>query len=238
MVRQYLPSNSLFSAASTVLEIAPGFGRWTSFLLEHCETLTAVDVAPKCTEACRERFADYPQARFETNDGQTLPMVEDQSIDFAFSFDSLVHVESDVLMGYLAELARTLKPEGVAFLHHSNYGSYRRSAHAFAPLQTTLDRLPGVARAALMRTGVYRGAHWRAASVSASDFAELCEAAGLRCVGQELVNWEGGVVLLDSMSVVTQPGSRWDHPHTAVKNRLFRLEARSIRRSGSLYSPP
>jgi ubiquinone/menaquinone biosynthesis C-methylase UbiE len=230
-IRRFLP-------ASAVLEIAPGFGRWTEFLLEHCDTLTAVDVASKCVEGCRERFAHYPQARFETNDGQSLPMVEEESIDFAFSFDSLVHVESDVLIGYLAELARTLKPEGVAFLHHSNYGSYRRSAHAFAPLQTTLDRLPAVGRAGLMRTGVYRGAHWRASSVSASSFAELSEAAGLHCVGQELVNWEGGVVLLDSMSVVTRPGSRWDRPNSVVKNRLFRLEARSIRRSGSVYSLP
>ena len=230
-IRRFLP-------ASAVLEIAPGFGRWTEFLLEHCDTLTAVDVASKCVEGCRERFAHYPQARFETNDGHSLPMVEDESIDFAFSFDSLVHVESDVLIGYLAELARTLKPEGVAFLHHSNYGSYRRSAHAFAPLQTTLDRLPAVARAGLMRTGVYRGAHWRASSVSASGFAELSEAAGLHCVGQELVNWEGGVVLLDSMSVVTRPGSHWDRPNCVVKNRLFRLEARSIRTSGSVYSLP
>jgi hypothetical protein len=89
-----------------------------------------------------------------------------------------------------------------------------------------------------MRMGVYRGAHWRASSVSASGFAELSAAAGLRCVGQELVNWEGGVVLLDSMSVVTRPGSRWDHPVTVVKNRLFRLEARSIRKSGSANSLP
>jgi len=224
-----------FLPASAVLEIAPGFGRWTEFLLEQCDTLIAVDVASKCIDACRERFADYPQARFETNDGESLPMVDDGSIDFAFSFDSLVHVESDVLAGYLTELARTLKPDGVAFLHHSNYGSYQRSAHAFAPLQTTLDRLPTMARAGLMRTGVYRGAHWRAPSVSASRFAELSEAAGLHCAGQELVNWEGGVVLLDSMSVVTRPGSRWDHPYRVVKNRLFRLEARSIRKSGSLY---
>ena len=230
-IRRFLP-------ASAVLEIAPGFGRWTAFLLEQCESLIAVDVAPKCTEGCRERFASYPQARFETNDGHSLPMVEDHSIDFAFSFDSLVHVESDVMIGYLAELARTLKPEGVAFLHHSNYGSYRRSVRAFAPMQTTLDRLPAVARAGLMRMGVHRGAHWRAQSVSASGFAELSEAAGLRCVGQELVNWEGGVLLLDSMSVVTQPGSRWDHPHSPVKNRFFRLEARSIRKSGSVYSLP
>jgi SAM-dependent methyltransferase len=233
-----LPRIHRFLPASAILEIAPGFGRWTEFLLEHCETLIAVDVAPKCTEGCRERFADRPHVRFETNDGRTLPMVDDNSIDFAFSFDSLVHVESDVLVSYLAELARTLKPEGVAFLHHSNYGSYRRSATAFAPLQTSLDRLPTAARAGLMRMGIYRGAHWRASTVSASNFAELSEAAGLRCVGQELVNWEGGVVLLDSMSIVTRPGSRWDRPHSVVKNRLFRLEARSIRTSGSIYSHP
>ena len=227
-----------FLPASAVLEIAPGFGRWTHFLLQYCERLTAVDVAPKCIESCRERFAGYRQARFETNDGQSLPMVEDESIDFAFSFDSLVHVESDALKGYLAELARTLKPEGVAFLHHSNYGSYMRSTQACAPLQTTIDRLPAVVRAGLMRMGVYRGAHWRASSVSASGFAELSGAAGLHCVGQELVNWEGGVVLLDTMSVLTRPGSRWDRPNNVVKNRLFRLEARAVRKSGSVYSLP
>lgn len=217
------------------MEIAPGFGRWTQFLLDHCDTLVGVDLASKCVEACRERFADVPRARFEVNDGRTLPTVGDESVDFAFSFDSLVHVESDVLVSYLAELARTLKPDGVAFLHHSNYGSYQRSSTALAPLQTTFDRLPVPARAALLRLGAYRGEHWRSSSVSAPGFVELCDAAGLRCVGQELVNWEGGVVLLDSFSVVARPASRWDHPNRVVKNRLFRLEARSIRTSGSIY---
>jgi SAM-dependent methyltransferase len=231
-----LPRIRRFLPASAILEIAPGFGRWTEFLLGHCDSLIAVDVAEKCTEACRRRFADFPQARFETNDGRTLPMVEDASIDFAFSFDSLVHVEADALAGYLSELARTLKPDGVAFLHHSNYGSYQRSATTLAPLQPVFDKLPVAARAGLLRLGVYRGSHWRAPSVSAAGFADLCEAAGLRCVSQELVNWEGGVVLLDSMSVVTRPGSRFDHPSKVVKNRLFRLEARSIRTSGSQYT--
>ena len=137
-----------FLPAASILEIAPGFGRWTEFLLEHCNTLVGVDVTPKCIEACRVRFADRPGARFEVNDGVTLPMVADGSIDFAFSFDSLVHVEIEVLSGYLDELARVLTSEGVAFLHHSNYGTYRRSAHALAPLQSSLDRLPVPARAA------------------------------------------------------------------------------------------
>ena len=102
-----------FLPAAAILEIAPGFGRWTEFLLEYCETLVGVDVSPKCIEACQERFADRSGARFEVNDGHSLPMVEDSSIDFAFSFDSLVHVEAETLAGYLSELARVLKPDGV-----------------------------------------------------------------------------------------------------------------------------
>ena len=227
-VREFLP-------APTILEIAPGFGRWTQFLLPHCETFIGVDVAPKCEEMCAQRFADHAGARFFTNDGHSLPMVADCSVDFAFSFDSLVHVEAETLAGYLDELARVLTPEGVGFLHHSNYGTYRRSTHALAPLQGVFDRLPAPARAGLLRSGAYRGAHWRAATVTAAGVVELSERAGLHCVGQELVNWEGGVLLLDAMSVVTRPGSRWDRPNRVVKNHLFRMQARAIRRSAEVF---
>ncbi len=228
-IRRFLPTHR-------ILEIAPGFGRWTQFLLDNCDELIGVDVTPKCVEACRQRFADRPGATFEANDGHSLPTVADESIDFVFSFDSLVHVEADTLAGYLAEFARVLTAEGVGFLHHSNYGTYQRSVHALAPFQETLDRLPALARAGLQRTGAYRGAHWRAPSVSAPRFVELCQEAGLRCVGQELINWEGGVLLLDCISVVTRPGSRWDRPNKVVKNRLFRTEARAVRRADAVYN--
>ncbi len=224
-----------FLPAKRILEIAPGFGRWTEFLLDHCEELIAVDVTPKCVEACQHRFADRAHASFFTNDGSTLPMVEDRSIDLAFSFDSLVHVEAEPLGSYLQELGRCLSADGVGVIHHSNYGSYQNVAHLFAPLQSTFDRLPVPARAALLRTGIYRGAHWRAPSVTAERFVEMAQAAGLHCIGQELINWEGGVQLLDSISVVTRPGSVWDRPNVVVHNRLFRQEARSTRRSAAAY---
>ncbi len=231
-----LPRVRHFLPVQNILEIAPGFGRWTAFLLDYCDNLIGVDLAPKCVEACRERFADRKGTTFHTNDGQTLPMVASSSIDFAFSYDSLVHVESETLASYLSELARVLKPEGAAFLHHSNYGAYQRSARAFEPLQGAFDRLPAAARAGLIRTGTYRGNHMRARTVSAAWFAEQCHEVGLNCVGQELVNWEGGLLLLDCMSVVTRPGSRWDRPSRIVKNRLFRIGARAIRRSDNVYT--
>jgi hypothetical protein len=46
-------------------------------------------------------------------------MIADGSIDLAFSFDSLVHAEADVLSFYLAQLATKLRSDGVAFIHHS-----------------------------------------------------------------------------------------------------------------------
>src|SRR4029078_6736404 len=80
----------------------------------------AVDVAENCVKACRERFADVPHARFEVGDGKSLPFVDDASIDFAFSFDSLVHADAEAMRGYLGELARTLRPGAHGFIQHSN----------------------------------------------------------------------------------------------------------------------
>lgn len=230
-IRRFLP-------ASAILEIAPGFGRWTEFLVEHCDTLIGVDFAPKCIDACRQRFADHPEANFETNDGHSLPMVADSSVDFAFSFDSLVHVEAEPLAGYITELARVLKPDGVAFLHHSNYGTYKRLTHTSALRKVAFDHLPALARTGLGRTVASPNCHGRAPSMSAARFAKLCEQAEMHCVGQELVNWGGGVFLIDCFSMVTRPRSRWDRPNRVVKNRLFRAEARAIRRSSSVYDIP
>jgi len=35
------------------------------------------------------------------NDGRSLDMLENNSIDFAFSFDSLLHAEIDVMHAYI-----------------------------------------------------------------------------------------------------------------------------------------
>lgn len=40
-------------------------------------------------------------------------MVNDRSIDFVYSFDSLVRVEADVIKRYVNQLATKLKSEGI-----------------------------------------------------------------------------------------------------------------------------
>src|SRR3954447_19835934 len=98
-----LPRVQPFLPATTVLEIAPGFGRWTQYLIPLSGRYLGVDLAEAAVQACRERFAGQPAAEFHVNDGRSLAVAADGSVDLAFSFDSLVHVEEDVIGGYLTE---------------------------------------------------------------------------------------------------------------------------------------
>ena len=148
-----LPRIGRWLPAGSVVEIAPGRGRWTRFLLPLAERLHLVDQSPECINRCKERFANAPALTFEVNDGRTLRGVPDASVDFLFTYDSLVHAELDVMKAYLAEFRRTLKPGGFAFVHHSNLHEHVRY---FGPL-SLLPRYTGLAR-----LGLVDNRHWRA----------------------------------------------------------------------------
>jgi SAM-dependent methyltransferase len=215
----------------TILELGPGHGRWSQYLKDLCGELILVDVAAHCIDACRQRFSGAPNIAYHVGDGSSLPMVADRSVDFAFSFDSLVHAEADVMDAYAAELARTLKPDGVGFLHHSNMGEYRRAARL-------ARRLPDpVRRRLVIRGAVVNTYAWRAESATAARFAAACERAGLELVGQELIPWEYGRQLTDVISLVTPRGSSWSRPRVTVRNPRFMDEARAAARRAPLYAP-
>jgi SAM-dependent methyltransferase len=196
-----------------ILEIAPGHGRWTQFLAERCDSLIAVDLAPSCVEHCRKRFAGRPRVEFHANDGLTFPMVASESIDFAFSFDSLVHAEAEVVSSYVKELARVLKPGASAFLHHSNLGGIHRTV--WDKVKRRISGLP------------YHQ-YWRAMSMSAVRMRKFAELAGMSCVQQELVPWgTGWPLLIDCMTtIVNRPGVSC----VVIENHRFMDEATAIKR--------
>jgi ubiquinone/menaquinone biosynthesis C-methylase UbiE len=201
-----------------ILEIAPSYGRWTQFLREHCSSLIAVDLAAICVNECRSKFKGDPRLQFEVGDGRTIPIVADASIDFAFSFDSLVHAEADILKSYVSELARVLKPNAIAFLHHSNLAA----EHS---IWTRLKcRWAGINWAAIAN-------QWRAYSMSAKAMREFAERVGMSCVQQELIPWGTGPVLIDCMSIIINARNR---PCTIVENKRFLTETLMIRRISEL----
>jgi SAM-dependent methyltransferase len=194
--------------AKRVLEIAPGFGRWTKFLIRACDSFVGVDLSAKCVAACQTTFAAAPHATFIQNDGLSLTQATG-SFDLVFSFDSLVHAEIDVFMHYIPEIIGKLTPTGVAFLHHSN-------------LLAVADQASNP--------------HCRATSVDAEQLAALIRKHGGRVLIQEIVNW-GGHMLSDCLTMFGRadaPGA--GIPPTVIKNPRFMDEAEIIRTSQSLYS--
>lgn len=216
-LRRHLP-------AATILEIGPGHGRWSGYLRQHCDHLILVDISETCIHACQGKLGSEGVS-YRVGDGMSLPGVEDSSVDFAFSFESLVLAESDVLVAYLRELKRVLKPGAKAFLHHSNLGAYL-TYFRFK------DMVPKSWRKPLKRAGLLDYDEMRAASVTASWFAETARQEELACLTQELIPW-GGKRLIDCFSVLEKGPP--DQATETFENRDFIRRAFEIQRLSRLY---
>jgi ubiquinone/menaquinone biosynthesis C-methylase UbiE len=222
-----LPRIQRFLPTDTVLEIACGHGRWTQYLKKDCRRLIGVDLSEECIGACKKRFAAAPELTFFTNDGMSLAMVPNESVDFIFSFDSLVHADSKVLEGYLSQFKRVLKRDGAAFIHHSNNGE----CAFYSP-----RRIPKV-RYVLRMLGVLEFPHLRDLSVSAATVERIARKHGLACVGQEIHTWLTRRTYLDCFSVIVRSDSARAHGgNLVVRNRRFADEARRWSALSGIYS--
>ena len=210
-IRRWIPTGS-------ILEIAPGFGRWTYYLRKECRHLEVVDLDPACVAACRRRFGDDPHLVCHLNDGRSLAMVPDESIDFVFSFDSLVHAPQEAVAAYLRQLPAKLKKDGVGFIHHSNLGHYASSR---------IERLPRRLKKLLIKAKLWDSGHGRAPDMTAELFRSLCEDAGLKCLRQEVINWRSRR-LIDCFTTFAPEDSKWEPVAAAAWNPGFMREARMI----------
>ncbi len=199
-----------FLPAGNLLEIAPGYGRWTHYLLRYIQgSYLGIDLSEACITSCKERFSGLDNTSFAVNDGLSLGAAEDGDFDMVFSFDSLVHANLDVHQTYIPQIIRKLRPNGIAFIHHSNWadcGSTEPNNHC------------------------------RAEDVGASDYAMIVKEAGGEVLLQECVNW-GSKEMIDAFTVF-QPASKESPTPEAIMiaNDDFMLEANIIRTMQSAYS--
>ncbi len=162
-----------------VLEIAPGHGRFSQFIVPSASSTTLVDLSQTCLDACQQLFAESTNVTYVLTDGTTLPGVPDASMDFVWSFDSFVHMELPVIDAYLGEIARVLRPGGEFTLHHAGKRDW---ALKLAPAAHKLGR---VGRVGLRVAGQGRlHDSGRRADVSRERVAASVEGHGMTVVGQ------------------------------------------------------
>jgi ubiquinone/menaquinone biosynthesis C-methylase UbiE len=193
-IRQFLP-------VQTALEIAPGHGRWTQFLVDHCQHLIVVDLSPACIEHCKKRFADRQNIAYFVNDGRSLDMFADGSIDFVFSFDSLVHADATTVKQYVCQLPRKLRAGSATFIHHSNAARYKTLLEIGAWMSDL--KVPTVSAYLKKRTDRC----WRALDMSAERMAEYCRDSGMTCTSQEIFAPGDLVFPIDCVSIANNSPS-------------------------------
>jgi len=106
---------------SCVVDLAAGHGRNTRKLLEVANALYVVDINEENIKFCHQRFANENKITYIKNDGFTLKEIAAEAVTFVYSFDAMIHFDSDVVRSYLHEFYRILKPGGYGFCHHANY---------------------------------------------------------------------------------------------------------------------
>jgi SAM-dependent methyltransferase len=224
-----LPRISWFLPAAHVLEIAPGYGRWTQFLAAHTKQLSVVDISPRCIAACQARFSGLTHLRYHVNDGRSLDMIEDDSIDFVFSFDSLVHADADTMHAYAQQMARKLRLGGTGFIHHSNLGAHK----SWLVAKRNVVRL---CRGRSRLGNLLIHDCLRAPEMTASLMADFCTEAGLTCAAQEIIPWGQSHRAIDCLTVFKKEAVRTQASPRILVNHRFLQEAADVKRLAWVYN--
>lgn len=165
---------------SKVLDFAAGHGRNSVWLAERSQHVVIVDINQGNLDYCARRFAGDSRFSYILTNGFDLAGIEDETISFLYSFDSMVHFEPEVVASFIVDFKRVLRPGGYGFCHHSNYaekpgGDFRKNPHARNYMTKEL-------------------------------FAQHLNDAGFEVVEQVVLDWE--IPQLDCISVFRKPTVR------------------------------
>jgi len=96
------------------LEIGCGPGRLLRPLSRHFTEIHGVDVSDEMIRLAADRLRDTPNAHAHHSSGSDLAQFPDDKFDFVYSYAVFQHIPSrDVVLNYLREARRVLKPGGV-----------------------------------------------------------------------------------------------------------------------------
>ena len=102
----------------TALEIGCGPGRLLRPMSRHFAEIHGIDVADEMIRRAERNLAGIAHAHVHHAEGSDLARFATGYFDFVYSYAVFQHIPSgEVVFGYLREVARVLKPGGIAFLH-------------------------------------------------------------------------------------------------------------------------
>jgi cyclopropane fatty-acyl-phospholipid synthase-like methyltransferase len=105
-------------AEQCAVEIGPGGGRWTRYMLGF-KRLYVVDYYAELLKELRKNF-HKSNMEFIKNNGTDFPGIKERSIDYLFSFGTFVHLEISLIEAYLMNMKPILKPGANVVIHYAD----------------------------------------------------------------------------------------------------------------------
>ncbi|MCB1390858.1 MAG: class I SAM-dependent methyltransferase [Rhodobacteraceae bacterium] len=103
---------------TTVVEIGPGGGRWTRYMLG-ARKIIVVDPFREILDE-HARSIDSDRVERILNNGTDFPGVRAGSVDFVFSFGVFVHLDAEIVEEYLKNIRPLLHDDSLVFLQYSD----------------------------------------------------------------------------------------------------------------------
>jgi SAM-dependent methyltransferase len=164
----------------TCVEVGCGPGRMTGALAERFDRVIAVDVSPAMVERARAAV-QAGNVDFRVVSGDRLDGIDDESADAVVCYLVLQHLPSRaVVLGYLREFGRVLKPAGEALVQLPVLDAgvlpraWRASRSVFVPALARLRKNPASAAA------------FRGFRLTRAELDRGLVAAGLRVVATDI----------------------------------------------------
>ncbi len=110
------------------LEIGPGGGRWTQYLLGF-NRLYCIDINDEFFPYLKKRFESNNNLIFIQNQGIDFPDIQSYSIDYLFSFGTFVHLDVEIIREYIKNMKQILKKDANVVLNYSEIKKPKSAAN-------------------------------------------------------------------------------------------------------------
>jgi ubiquinone/menaquinone biosynthesis C-methylase UbiE len=174
------------SSSKSIAELGCGAGRMTRSFAQRFLSVFAVDISAEMQSRAKRYLGPFSNIRWVLSDGATLPEINDNSVDFVFSYLVLQHMPTKKLVfSSIVEMMRILRPGGV-FLFQFNGSKQPTMNWKGRIISGVLDGLSsvGLRRISQSMAGLAGidpemvGKTWRGAAVSSEEITEVVRTGG------------------------------------------------------------